>query len=463
MKTTDNGGTFQVALRQGGGRPPSARWRWRPPIPRWSGWAPARPTTATARAGATACTGPPTAARPGPTCGLQGQPLHRAHRGAPHRSRHGLGGGDGRPLDAGARARALQDDRRGQDLDKVLTAAAPYDDRVGSGDVVIDPQNPSVLYAALYARRRTPWSFTYGPGYTDGKDLGGIFKSTDGGATWRKLEKGLPGAHGRIGLGVSAKDPRIVYAIVQSDDGGQSSIDQVRSRRGRRLPVRGRRGDLDAHQPAQPAAVLLQPDPRGPRERPAGVGAGLRAARLGRRRPLLPRGPLRQGPPRLPRPGHRPAAPQAHGAGHGRRGLPEPRRGQDLGAPQPLRGRRVLPDQRGHEHALPDLRRPAGQPELGGPQPHVHQGRHPQQRLDQHRRRRRVLLRVRPREPEPRLRGVAGGLRVPHGPRRAARRRSCGPSPARASPPSASTGTRRSSAAGTRRARCTWRATACSS
>jgi photosystem II stability/assembly factor-like uncharacterized protein len=120
----------------------------------------------------------------------------------------------------------------GQTWTKVLAAAAPYDDRVGSGDVAIDPQDPSVLYATLYARRRTPWSFTYGPGYTDGKDLGGIFKSTDGGAIWRKLEKGLPGASGNIGLSVFRKDPRIVYAIVQSDAGGQSSIDQVRSRAG---------------------------------------------------------------------------------------------------------------------------------------------------------------------------------------------------------------------------------------
>ena len=120
----------------------------------------------------------------------------------------------------------------GKTWSKVLAAPAPYDDRVGAGDVAIDPGNPSVLYAALYARRRTPWSFTYGPGYTDGKDLGGIFKSTDGGATWKKLEKGLPGASGRIGLSVFRKDPRIVYAIVQSDAGGQSGIDQVRSRAG---------------------------------------------------------------------------------------------------------------------------------------------------------------------------------------------------------------------------------------
>jgi photosystem II stability/assembly factor-like uncharacterized protein len=114
----------------------------------------------------------------------------------------------------------------------VLTAPTPHGDRVGAGDVVIDPSNPQVLYATLYARRRTPWSFTAGPPATDGKDLGGIFKTSDGGATWRKLAGGLPGGTGRIGLSIYAKEPRIVYAIVQSDEAGTSGIDEVRSRKG---------------------------------------------------------------------------------------------------------------------------------------------------------------------------------------------------------------------------------------
>jgi photosystem II stability/assembly factor-like uncharacterized protein len=113
----------------------------------------------------------------------------------------------------------------------VLAAPAPYGDRVGGGDLAIDPKDPQVLYAALYARRRTPWSFTAGPAATDGKDLGGIFKTTDGGATWRKLGGGLPAGTGRIGLAVYAKDPKVVYAIVQSEEAG-GTIDAVRSRRG---------------------------------------------------------------------------------------------------------------------------------------------------------------------------------------------------------------------------------------
>lgn len=114
----------------------------------------------------------------------------------------------------------------------VLQAPAPYQDRVGCGDVAIDAADPNLVYAAMYARRRTPWSFTYGSEATDGKDLGGIFKSADGGLTWRKLTNGLPGHTGRIGLTVFQKNPKIVYAIVQSDEGGQSDIDDINSKRG---------------------------------------------------------------------------------------------------------------------------------------------------------------------------------------------------------------------------------------
>lgn len=114
----------------------------------------------------------------------------------------------------------------------VLQAPAPYNTRAGCGDVAIDPSDPNTLYAAMYARQRTPWSFLVGPEYTDGKDLGGIFKSTDGGTTWHKLEKGLPGGTGRIGLGVYVKDPKIVYAVVQSNEGGTPALDDVKSKSG---------------------------------------------------------------------------------------------------------------------------------------------------------------------------------------------------------------------------------------
>jgi photosystem II stability/assembly factor-like uncharacterized protein len=115
---------------------------------------------------------------------------------------------------------------------KVLTAPSPYDDRVGAGDVAIDPSNPSIVYAALYARRRRPWSFTYGPAATDGKDLGGIFKSTDAGATWHKLITGLPAETGRIGLSLDTRDPHIIFAVVQSDAGGTGGLNEAESKEG---------------------------------------------------------------------------------------------------------------------------------------------------------------------------------------------------------------------------------------
>jgi photosystem II stability/assembly factor-like uncharacterized protein len=114
----------------------------------------------------------------------------------------------------------------------VLQAPAPHAGKVGCGDLVVDPSSPDTVYAALYARRRTPWSFASGPEFTDGADVGGLFKTTDGGASWKKLSKGLPGGTQRIGLAIHQKKPATLYAIVQSAEGGTSSIDEVRSKAG---------------------------------------------------------------------------------------------------------------------------------------------------------------------------------------------------------------------------------------
>ena len=120
----------------------------------------------------------------------------------------------------------------GQTWSRQLAAPAPHDRTTGCADLAIDPGDPRVLYAALYARRRTPWSFEYGTAVTGGADVGGIWKTADGGATWRKLAGGLPSRTGNIGLAVAASDPRVVMAVVQSDEGGTSSIDAIRSRAG---------------------------------------------------------------------------------------------------------------------------------------------------------------------------------------------------------------------------------------
>lgn len=114
----------------------------------------------------------------------------------------------------------------------ILQAPAPHNARTGCVDVAFDPSNPEIVYAALYARQRTPWDFTYGVNATNGEDVGGIFKSTNGGAAWKKLGGGLPTLTGRIGLSVSASNPKIVMAVVQSDEGGATDLREIHSRGG---------------------------------------------------------------------------------------------------------------------------------------------------------------------------------------------------------------------------------------
>ncbi|HEY2013052.1 MAG TPA: hypothetical protein VGH38_06090 [Bryobacteraceae bacterium] len=85
----------------------------------------------------------------------------------------------------------------------------------GVTDLVMDPMNPDTLYAAAYQRRRTAFGFNGGgPG-------SGIYRTTDGGVTWKKLSAGLPKTEmGRIGLDVYRRNPNIVYALVESEESG---------------------------------------------------------------------------------------------------------------------------------------------------------------------------------------------------------------------------------------------------
>jgi hypothetical protein len=106
------------------------------------------------------------------------------------------------------------------------TLSLKVDARTGACDLVMDPSNPRVLYAAMHARRRTPWSFT------SGGTTGGIFKSADGGRSWKKLTQGLPAETGRIGLDVYRKDPSVVLAVIESGEGGQIGTFDSRSRSG---------------------------------------------------------------------------------------------------------------------------------------------------------------------------------------------------------------------------------------
>jgi photosystem II stability/assembly factor-like uncharacterized protein len=90
-------------------------------------------------------------------------------------------------------------------------------DDTGVNEVHLDPRDPDVLYASAYQRRRHVWTLV------DGGPESAIYKSTDAGASWRKLTKGLPEVDmGKIGMDISPADPDVIYAVVeaQRDAGG---------------------------------------------------------------------------------------------------------------------------------------------------------------------------------------------------------------------------------------------------
>lgn len=101
-------------------------------------------------------------------------------------------------------------------------------DDTGATDIAIDPESPGILYAAMYQRRRTVFGFN---GSGEGS---GLYKTVDGGATWKKITSGMPYdtenapsprpadllETGRIAVSVYAKDSNIVYALVEHTNGG---------------------------------------------------------------------------------------------------------------------------------------------------------------------------------------------------------------------------------------------------
>ncbi|MDE2461975.1 MAG: glycosyl hydrolase, partial [Gammaproteobacteria bacterium] len=94
-------------------------------------------------------------------------------------------------------------------------------DQTGAIDLVMDPRDPQILYAALWQAHRTHWGFSSGgPG-------SGIYETRDGGSSWTNIthNQGLPsGIFGRVGLAIAPSDPNVMYAIVQAKyqgkDGG---------------------------------------------------------------------------------------------------------------------------------------------------------------------------------------------------------------------------------------------------
>lgn len=95
---------------------------------------------------------------------------------------------------------------------RTWTKSLFINERTGVVDVVMDPSDSRVLYAAAWERDRKAWNNTVcGPG-------SGIFKTTDGGGTWAKLSNGLPSGPsiGRIGLDVSPANPDVIYAVIDN-------------------------------------------------------------------------------------------------------------------------------------------------------------------------------------------------------------------------------------------------------
>ena len=100
----------------------------------------------------------------------------------------------------------------GRNWKKVLYRNA----ETGASDVALDPSNPRIVFAGLWQAQRRPWTMTSGgPG-------SGLFRSADGGDTWTELKAhGLPaGPWGKVGVRVAPSDPRIVYALIEAEDGG---------------------------------------------------------------------------------------------------------------------------------------------------------------------------------------------------------------------------------------------------
>ena len=99
----------------------------------------------------------------------------------------------------------------GQTWTRVLNV----DEQTGATELVMDPSNNKVLYAATYQRQRATW------GMNGGGPGSAIYKTSDAGRTWAKLTSGIPqGPMGRIGLDVYRKDPNVVYARIEHETEG---------------------------------------------------------------------------------------------------------------------------------------------------------------------------------------------------------------------------------------------------
>lgn len=87
------------------------------------------------------------------------------------------------------------------------------DKRTGCADLAMDPSNPNILYASMWEFRRTGWSFD------SGGEKSALYKSTDGGITWNKIHNGFPqGKLGRLGIAVAPSNPDVLYTVIEAEE-----------------------------------------------------------------------------------------------------------------------------------------------------------------------------------------------------------------------------------------------------
>ncbi len=247
------------------------------------------------------------------------------------------------------------------------------DDDTGATELVMDPGNNKVLYAATYQRRRAQWGMN------------------GGGAGQRHLEvhrrrRDLAEARERRAAGTEgAHRPR--HLACQSERALRA---HRASRRKRRLPHRRCRGDVAEDERREPAADVLQPDPHRPADRLAHLRPRRLPAHLGRWRAHLAAERSAEHPRRSSRAVDQPAQPAAPDHRQRRRRQHLPRSLRDLGVDEQPAVRAALPRRLRHAGALPRVHRAAGQQHLVRPQRRAHQQRHPQRQLVRRQRRRRL-------------------------------------------------------------------------
>ncbi len=279
------------------------------------------------------------------------------------------------------------------------------DEKTGVIDLVMSRKNPRVLYAATYELTRKPWDLDIGgPG-------SGIWKTTDGGRTWKRLGGGLPsGRLGRIGIDLYQANPDILYAVIENAnlrkptdaeakrDADRPEAERVR-RRQRSVPNERQRTDVEEdarghHQHRQQGGLLLQHHPGRSRRREPRRGHLGRHAQLERRRQdvaghvVAAERHVREGVRRLPRVLVGPAEPGPDPRRQRRRVLRLVRPRQDRRPLHEHPGRRVLRRRRRHGGPVQRVRRHAGPRLVEGPQQQLVR-RGERRRLDHRRHRRR--------------------------------------------------------------------------